>query len=216
MCGRFDLHTPMPVIAERWFGITDAVDESPPRYNIPPGTNIAMLRNREGDVGFDFAHWGYRPRWAGGDAPRPINAKSETVATSRYFRRAFQHQRCLIPANGWFEWTQGPTGKLPHYITQQGAGTDDILFFAGIWEGSIEAGFCTAILTEPAAPNLNHIHSRQPVVLDPECRYDWLNSGLTERDKIKKTCTSPGSREADQLACYACNEQTGPRRPSHH
>lgn len=186
MCGRYDLHTPLPVIAQRWFGITDAVSEPPPRYNIPPGTTITMVRDWDGDIQFDLAHWGYRPRWAGDDAPRPINAKAETVASSRYFRHAFQRQRCLIPANGWFEWTQGQTGKQPHYITQLNTQADDVLFFAGIWEGSIEDGFCTAILTEPAAQNLNHIHSRQPVVLDPECRYDWLSSTITDRDEIKK------------------------------
>ena len=61
-----------------------------------------------------------------------------------------------------------------------------MLFFAGIWEGSVETGFCTAILTEPAATNLQHIHSRQPVVLDPGCRYEWLDTGITERDQIKQ------------------------------
>lgn len=137
-------------------------------------------------IAFEFAHWGYRPPWAGDDDPKPINAKTETVATSRYFRSAFQRQRCLIPANGWFEWKQGPEEKQPYYITQVGAGDQDVIFFAGIWEGSTGTGFCTAILTEPAASNLQHIHSRQPVVLDPECRYSWLSSAVTEREQIKQ------------------------------
>lgn len=186
MCGRFDLHTPRPWIAEHWFGITHPVGNSLGRYNTPPGIAITMIRECDGVIAFEFAHWGYRPPWAGDDAPRPINAKAETVATSRYFRSAFQRQRCLIPANGWFEWKQGPNGKQPYYITQVDAGPSDVIFFAGIWEGSTEKGFCTAILTEPAAPNLQHIHSRQPVVLDPECRYKWLSSAVTEREQIKQ------------------------------
>lgn len=61
-----------------------------------------------------------------------------------------------------------------------------LYFFAGIWGGSPDSGFCAAILTEPAAPNLSHIHSRQPVVLDPGCRYDWLDPSLTERNQVKQ------------------------------
>lgn len=185
MCGRFDLHTPRSWIAEHWFGLTAPVGESVARYNTPPGIPITIIREREGEVAFEFAHWGYRPPWAGSDAPRPINAKAETVATSGYFRGAFQHKRCLIPANGWFEWKSGSSGKQPYYITQAGAGPRDVLFFAGIWEESADYGLCTAILTEPAAPNLAFIHSRQPVVLDPQCRYDWLSQAITQRDEIK-------------------------------
>lgn len=195
MCGRFDLHTPRSWIAEHWFGTTHPVGDSVARYNTPPGTAITMIRECDGVIAFEFARWGYRPPWAGDDAPRPINAKAETVATSRYFRTAFQHQRCLIPANGWFEWKQGPNGKQPYYITQVDAGPRDVIFFAGIYSGSIETEFSVAILTEPAALNLQHIHARQPVVLDPGCRYDWLDLGITEREQIKQVTRRLNSKQ---------------------
>jgi len=185
MCGRFDLHTPPPLIAQRWFGNAINVEEAQARYNVPPGIDILMVREQDGGIRFDKAHWGYRPYWAGEDAPQPINAKAETVATSRFFQTAFRHKRCLIPANGWFEWAQRSGGKQPHYITLLDAAAQDILLFAGIWETSPDGGLCTAILTEPAAPKLAHIHSRQPVVLNPACRYEWLSREVTERHQIK-------------------------------
>lgn len=190
MCGRFALHTPRSRIAERYFGFHKPVGDIVARYNIAPGTEITIIRSdseaTEGGVSFDFSLWGFRPRWASDEkAPQPINAKSETVATSRYFRNAFAHRRCLIPASGWYEWRQTGDGKQPYYITLSDT-DDEVLFFAGIWEpaGTNTETRC-AILTQPAAKTLSFIHDRQPVVLDPECRRAWLDTEMTEREAIK-------------------------------
>lgn len=186
MCGRFDLHTPMPWVAEAYFGVTRPLERVAGRYNIAPGTLISTVRQGDEQTEFAFMKWGFRPSWAGEDAPRPMNARAEKVATSRFFSHAFQHKRCLIPADGWFEWLATESGKQPYYITDPSLGSREVLFFAGIFSGSVEAGFSVAILTEPAAPNLRHIHNRQPVVLDPESRYDWMNPELVERGEIKR------------------------------
>lgn len=186
MCGRFDLHTPMPWVAEAYFGVTRPVERVADRYNIAPGTPISTVRQGHEQIEFGRMQWGFRPSWAGEDAPRPINARAEKVATSRFFSHAFLHKRCLIPADGWFEWLTANSGKQPYYITDPSQSDKEVFFFAGIYSGSVETGFSVAILTEPAAPNLRHIHDRQPVVLDPESRYDWLNPELAEREEIKR------------------------------
>lgn len=186
MCGRYDLHTPLPWVAEAYFGATRPVDRRPSRYNIAPGTSINTVRQHDEQIEFALMKWGFRPSWAGEDAPRPINARAEKVATSRFFSHAFLHKRCLVPANGWFEWRATENGKQPYYITNPSHGEREVLFFAGIYSGSVETGFSVAILTEPAAPNLRHIHNRQPVVLDTESRYDWVNPEIAEREEIRR------------------------------
>ncbi|MEQ6884635.1 SOS response-associated peptidase [Salicola sp. Rm-C-2C1-2] len=186
MCGRFDRHTPIPWVAGAYFGITEPVESGSARYNIAPGTSISTVRQEDEDVEFPLMQWGFRPSWAGDEAPRPINARAERVATSRFFSHAFQHKRCLIPADGWFEWLTTAHGKQPYYITDPSQRDQDVLFFAGIYSGNAVAGLSVAILTEPAAPNLRPIHNRQPVVLDPASRYDWLDPGIVERTEIKR------------------------------
>lgn len=189
MCGRFALRVPRSRIAERYFGFQKPVGDVIALYNITPGRHIATIQaGEQQDTGVAFREslWGFRPQWADESAPQPINAKSETVATSRYFRDAFAHRRCLIPASGWYEWRKTDSGKQPHYITL--ADNDDIvMFFAGIWESTDPKTLasCCAILTEPTSPQLAHIHSRQPVVLDPDCRYDWVNPEITEREAVR-------------------------------
>lgn len=191
MCGRFALVTPRSRIAERYFDFHKPVDDGPARYNVAPGTAITTIHadpDNEGGVMFDASHWGFRPRWVTDEkAPQPINAKSETVASSRYFREAFAHRRCLIPASGWYEWQRTEKAKQPYYITAVDPDPDEVLFFAGIWSPANRdnAQTCCAILTQPAAQSLAFVHDRQPVVLDPECRHAWLDPALTERAAIR-------------------------------
>ena len=185
MCGRFDFHTPVNVIARRYFDLPEAgLADIAPCYNVPPGVGIAVAcSDGASGVRFSALKWGYHPSWAGEDAPTPINARAEKVAQSPFFREAFAPRRCLVPANGWFEWQKTEQGKQPFYITCLDHTEEDALFFAAIMDDRPEPG--VAILTEPAAAHLTHIHPRQPVVLDPACRYDWLDQRITERAAIK-------------------------------
>lgn len=187
MCGRFALYTARGVIASRYFGKSRPVGDLVALYNIAPGRQITAIHAAEGDpAAFDLSWWGFRPHWAGPDAPAPINARAETVATSRYFREAFAHRRCLVPANGWYEWRDGANGKQPYFITLSAPGRDEVLFFGGIYDASGDRpGTCCAIITEPASPPLAGIHPREPLVLDPDCRWAWLDPGITDRAAIK-------------------------------
>ncbi len=188
MCGRFTYYTPPETLINDFFPEGLEVDgHFEPGYNIPPGVGIAMIRTTmNGPLLLTHSHWGFRPVWAGSKAPTPINARAESVATSGYFREAFAHHRCLIPANGWYEWQRTEAGKIPHYITPTDAERNSAIFFAGIWtpqEGDNTTA--CAIITEPASDQLQHIHDRQPVVLAPDCLADWLDPGRTDRDSIR-------------------------------
>lgn len=188
MCGRFTYYTPPETLINDFFPDGLEIDgHFEPGYNIPPGVGIAMIRaTMNGPLLLTHSDWGFRPVWAGDKAPTPINARAESVATSSYFRDAFAHHRCLIPANGWYEWRQTPSGKEPHYITPANPKQNPAIFFAGIWtpkEGD-NTSAC-AIITEPASETLQHIHDRQPVVLDPSCLQEWLDPSRTDRDSIR-------------------------------
>lgn len=188
MCGRFTFYTPPETLILDYFPEGLEVDgHFEPSYNITPGIGIPMIRmSMAGTPILAHSHWGFRPVWAGDKAPSPINARAESVATSKYFREAFAHHRCLIPANGWFEWKQTEQGKEPHYVTPADPQKHPVIFFAGLWtpmEGD-ETTAC-AIITEPAGEPLKHIHDRQPVVLAPSCFQRWLDPGLTDRDSIR-------------------------------
>ena len=211
MCGRFALHTPRSRIAGRYFDLQLPVGDVHARYNVTPGTQITSIRTSDDDpVLFDFAHWGFRPPWAKADAPTPINIRAEKAATSPYFRSAFAHRRCLIPANGWFEWRRTESGKQPYYLTLKDPEPDEVLLFAGLWEPTGEGtGTCCAIVTEPASPAFAFIHDRQPVVLDPERRWQWLDPTVSDRETIRRI-----ARRLNPERLIACPVSTRVNRPA--
>ena len=202
MCGRFALFAAPADIAR-----VLAIDSAPavePSYNIPPGTHPLVAHADDGDDGgiaCERLFWGYRPAWANADAPQPINARAEKVATSPFFRHAFARYRCLVPASGWYEWRQGDDGKVPYYIT-----TDmEVLMFAGIYDPPREEGTGSfAIITQPATPAIAHLHPRMPLVLDPMCYRDWLDRTHQDRDAVKRV-TRP--LEAGRLRCWPVSRQ---------
>ena len=170
----------------------------------------SVLATSETSVSFAFSHWGFRPPWAKEDAPTPINIRAEKAATSPYFRSAFAHRRCLVPANGWFEWRKTESGKQPYYITLKDPDRDEVVFFAGLWEPTGEGTeTCCAILTEPVSQAFEFMHDRQPVVLDPERRWKWLDPELSDRDTIRKV-----ARRLDPERLIAYPVSTRVNRPA--
>lgn len=178
MCGRFVVATPMMTIFE-YFDIHDPrIDNLPSRYNVAPTTPIAIVRDTGEARIAETATWGFTPSWAKAldDGPRPINARSETVAESRLFRRAYEQRRCLIPADGYYEW-QASSGKRkqPYYIHR----TDSqLMAFAGIWEawheGQSDGIVSAAILTTPANEAMKTLHDRMPLIIERDAWDDWL------------------------------------------
>jgi len=174
VCGRFALYSPATEI-QRAFGISPG--ELQPRYNIAPSQPLITVKLNERG-GREIAHldWGLLPAWAASrqGTYRPvINARAESAADKPYFRAAWRQRRCLIPADGWYEWQQTDGAKQPWYLCSAGG---NVLGLAGLWEppvGSAAHGSC-AILTRPASPELAHIHGRMPVVLAPGHWSMWL------------------------------------------
>lgn len=183
MCGRFSQFNAYPPLAKRLrVAMPDAAP--PARYNIPPGTWITGFRQAAHDEPpehLDF-WWGYRPKWAKGKAAQPINARSETVATSGYFKHAFARCRCIVPADGWYEWLATESGKQPHYLTRSDR---EPIAFAAICTEREDGSLGCAILTEPARGSAADVHDRMPLILDEASLEPWLDPDLTDRETIR-------------------------------
>ena len=183
MCGRFNLTTPTEGL-RALFGF-DEMPNLPPRYNIAPTQDVAVVRlaGAERRPAFALLRWGLIPAWAKDVSigSRMINARAETVAEKPAFRNAFRRRRCLIPADGFYEWEKRPDGaKQPWRITLESGAP---FAFAGLWEhwsgadGS-EVESC-AIVTAAAADSVARIHERMPVILEAADFPSWL-SGTPE------------------------------------
>lgn len=116
-------------------------------------------------------------------APQPINAIVEKVATSNYFRGAFAHHRCLVPAGGWYEWLPIDGRKQPYYLTRHDG---EPLWFAGIWSERADGKPGCAIITEPARGVAMEVHSRMPLALDDASLEPWLDPQLSEREILRR------------------------------
>ena len=177
MCGRFTLTTDAEKL-EQAFDLAAGSVELLPRFNIAPTQPVAVVVNQGGERVLDAFRWGLIPVWAKdkGIGNRMINARGETVAEKPSFKRPFQKQRCLVLADGFYEWRKTPAGKIPTYIH---LADHQPFAFAGLWdrwqspEGE-EITSCTIITTEPNAV-MQPIHNRMPVILTPEALDPWLD-----------------------------------------
>lgn len=176
MCGRYALHSLLADL-QRHFGLFDSV-QFQPRYNVTPSSLLPVVRMQGQERELALCRWGFVPYWL--KTPprtRPINARAETAAVKPWFRTALHRRRCLVPANGFYEWTRGTSPKQPWYFRLDGP---DLLAFAGLWdrwghESGPEETF--AILTTAANQTLQPVHDRMPVILDKD-QYDaWLETG---------------------------------------
>lgn len=172
MCGRFSLTASGEELAEA-FGLDEAPDLSP-RFNIAPSQPVLVVRRQAGRRTASSLRWGYPP--AGPEQPELlINARSETAATRPAFRDAFRLRRCLIPANGFYEWKRGREGPRPFHFRRP---DQRLLAFAGLWNPAPPQpgaeGACV-ILTTDANALVAPVHDRMPVILPPEAYDAWLS-----------------------------------------
>jgi putative SOS response-associated peptidase YedK len=179
MCGRFTLATSGEQLATQ-FALAEA-PQLAPRYNIAPTQPIAVVRATDGGRELVLLRWGLVPVWANDPSigSRMINARAETAAVKPAFRTAMRRRRCLIPADGFYEWQTLPSGKQPFYF-HRGDGAP--FAFAGLWEhwnspDGTPLESCT-ILTTAANELLRPIHDRMPVIIDPADYARWLDPGL--------------------------------------
>lgn len=178
MCGRYTLSQSPEAIAAA-FGL-DTVPEMEPRYNIAPTQLVpVVLYSPDKQRQLQLLRWGLIPSWAedSGIGSRLINARSETVSEKPSFRAAFRQRRCLVVADGFYEWQRQEHKKQPYYFLRQ----DQQPFgFAGLWENwhspeGEEIKTCT-ILTTEANELMRPIHNRMPVILNPQDYTLWLDT----------------------------------------
>ncbi len=187
MCGRFTQRADSKKIAKE-FQVSE-VPAVEARYNIAPTQDILAIYEREGGRESKFFKWGLVPGWAKDTSmgARLINARSETVAEKPAFRQAFKQRRCIIPADGFYEWQRKDGRKQPFFFHLR----DERPFgFAGLWErwegeGGAVINSC-AILTTEANEVLRPVHDRMPVILHPEDYKLWLGADARELDLVKE------------------------------
>lgn len=184
MCGRYVTVSSPALLAERFHVSEVRPGELEPSYNVAPRADVPVVAERHGERVLDVLRWGLVPSWAKdpkiGD--RMINARAETLLTSNAFKRAFQRRRCILPADGFYEWQtiEGKRTKMPWFIRRRDG---EPLAFGGLWEiwhdrtageDAPRLRTCVIITTEPNEL-LAPIHDRMPVIL-PESTWDrWLS-----------------------------------------
>lgn len=187
MCGRFTLHLPIEIL-ERIFG-SFTIRDVRPRYNIAPTQQVVVFRGYpDGTIHADLLKWGLIPAWAKGPSigPGMINARSETLAGKPAFRSALKHRRCIIPANGFYEWQSVAGKKKPLYVRMKDNGP---MLFAGLWDNwkSPEGGViesCT-IVTTSANDLIKPLHDRMPAILDCKEINLWLDLHVTDPERLR-------------------------------
>ncbi|MBU2566388.1 SOS response-associated peptidase [Patescibacteria group bacterium] len=173
MCGRFTLKA-LPDELERRFGIRIALGSYKLKNNIAPSEMIPVIPTGDPSE-FVWMRWGIRPGWWSGSKVGIINVRSESLRTKQVFNRMFNEQRCIIPADGFYEWRNEGGKKVPYLITKN----QQLFAFAGVWERDRE-GLSVAIITcEPNMP-VRKIHYRMPCILDTISESTWLNEGTTQ------------------------------------
>lgn len=178
MCSRYNLLTPLEAV-QSYFGAWNG-EPYPPRYNIAPTQPVLIVRldeTRRRELA--LVRWGLIPGWVKDPARLSlmINARAEGATEKASFRGAMRHRRCLVPANGFYEWTGKARARQPHLIQRSDAG---LIAFAGLWESWLGADGSEidtmAILTVAANGALSSLHDRMPAILQPEHFDAWLDT----------------------------------------
>jgi putative SOS response-associated peptidase YedK len=192
MCGRFTLTRSKADIREEYQkrlnrGIKDISKRTHKQsYNITPSQEVAVIYYSGNQLNFDYHQWGLVPRWSKDrkNGNKMINARVETIAEKPSFREAFFKSRCLIIADGYYEWIKSGKEKSPYYFLLE---NHKLFAFAGIraiWQNGDEIISSCSIITTDAAKNVAHIHSRMPIILSPKNELDWIFPESREKNQL--------------------------------
>jgi putative SOS response-associated peptidase YedK len=174
VCGRYSLATPQEELLET-FDVPPLTFDHAPHYNIAPGQDAPVVAQDRRGRRLGPMTWGLVPSWAASPGRPFVNARSETVGTTASFREAFASRRCLVPADGFYEWRKEGAARVPFWFHPRRGG---VLALAGIWERWTAPGHGArhgfAVLTVEANVDVAEVHHRMPVLLDPSCWDTWL------------------------------------------
>src|SRR5271167_4029500 len=190
MCGRYRLSRRKQIVEEHFVSVSGE-EEWNPRFNIAPTRPIPVIRQnpKEPIRELSLMRWGLIPSWAKDSsiAAKMINARSETAATKPAFRDPLKLRRCLIPADGFYEWKRRGSAKQPFCFE---VNDGELYAFAGLWERWRDPSgqwvkSCAILTTTPNALT-SAVHDRMPVILDPDSYELWLDPGLTDADVVSQ------------------------------
>lgn len=182
MCGRFSVTGDLDFYVE-YFGVdeitTDRLEKS---WNVAPTDPVYVIVERDGKRQLGSMRWGLVPHWAADTRSIHINARAETVATTPAFRDSFARKRCLIPADGFYEWEPAEHGRTPHWVYRDDGHP---MVFAGIWSSRVDPDtdewqHTCSIVTKDADGVIASIHDRMPVSLRPDVWDAWLDRDLRD------------------------------------
>lgn len=212
MCGRFSNTSDPSEIVERFAArLPEGVRQ---RYNVAPAQSVLTVRRAEDERVADLMRWGLVPHWAKDPSVsyKMINARAETVAEKPAYRKLLASKRCLIPADGFYEWTTGPDGKkVPIRFTLS---HDELFAFAGLWTSWVdkETGelldSCTIITTSPNEL-VARTHNRMPVILPADAEARWLDPSLPVSDTRALLAPFPAKEMRARVASRRLN-RAGP------
>lgn len=178
MCGRFTLTLEISAL-QMAFDLGEQTVVWQSNYNVAPSTLVPVLTNHQPEK-IQLFRWGLIPSWSKDPSigAKMINARSETLQEKPSFRSAFQSRRCVIPADGFFEWKKAGASKIPYYFHKPDHGP---FLFAGLWDswiggGNVEPVHTFTILTCTPNAVVAHVHDRMPVILDWEHAKTWLQT----------------------------------------
>lgn len=191
MCGRFSITGDLDFYAE-YFGVDEVVtDQLEKSWNVAPTDPVYVIAQRDGVRQLGSMKWGLVPHWAKNTKSIHINARSETVDTTAAFRDSFAKRRCLIPADGFYEWEPPEEGRTPHWVYKADGHP---MVFAGIWasrfdDDSQEWQRTCSILTAAADGLIAEIHDRMPISLARSSWDAWLDRELTDSEAARGLIT---------------------------
>jgi putative SOS response-associated peptidase YedK len=189
MCGRFTLTTDIQTVAQTFNASVSASLQTAPRYNVAPTQDVVSVMNNS-QRHLEMLRWGLIPSWAKEESvgSRMINARAETLAEKSSFKKLLHNRRCLIVADGFYEWAQQPgtKSKTPMYITLK---DHQPFAFAGLWDSwrtpdGQQLRTCTIITTEPNEL-MATIHNRMPALLLPDALTSWLDPSVQDEQELR-------------------------------
>ena len=175
MCGRFAYR------GEQWPELVEDLQKPAiqPNFNIAPTNKTPVIHLNGDELNITSMRWGLRPSWSKKSTMEPINARIETIETKPMFKDAYEQRRCIVPADGWYEWMTTPRGKVPFYHKPLG---DTLLLMTGIYEhwrdehGTLNT---FSLLTKESTPDVSHVHNRMPVLIEASNANQWLTQRET-------------------------------------
>jgi len=185
ICGRFEVHSSLEIIAQI-FGIDDITFDFRPSYNIAPSQDILLVLNN-GNRRIIQSRWGFVPSWSKdlSSGYKMINARAESLMEKRSFRTAFEKQRCLVVADGFYEWKKEGATKKPFYIRLKSRQPFGFAGLYNVWKSPEgEEVITSTIITTDSNELIQPVHNRMPV-LTPSDKYDlWLDASVHDKDRL--------------------------------